>query len=157
DEAIGVLMRTLGELGLREKTLVVFTADHGETLSAAHAGRSKLDDLQVRFHHAVTDYEETTRIPIVLSLPGVLPQGTVVTSPVSNTDLAPTLLEIMGMPSNSKMTGRSMIPLFGKDAATQADPDRAIVSEGRGMRAIRHGHYRLLLREGAARITTRPG
>lgn len=150
DEAIGVLLRTLGELGLRERTLVVVTADHGETLSAAHSGRSKLDDMQVRFHHAVSNYEETTRIPILLSLPGTLPKGLAVKAPVSNTDLAPTVLDLMKMAPSAKMSGKSLLPLISN---ASVDGDRALVSEGRGTKAIRYGHYRLLLREGGARVT----
>ncbi len=153
DEAIGVLLQTLDALKLRERTLVVLTADHGETLSAAHAGRSKLDDMAVRFHHAVSNYEETTRIPIVLSLPGVLPEGRVVRTPVSNMDLPPTILELLGRPASNKMTGRSLMPLVRTADEKNVAP-RPIVSEGRGTRAILFGAHRLLLREGGARITT---
>ena len=54
----------------RESTLVVVTSDHGETLSSAHAGFA-MDHLPVRFHHAVGNFEETTRVPIVMALPGL--------------------------------------------------------------------------------------
>ena len=53
----------LDDLGLAGATLVVVTADHGETLSSAHDGISALDRMPMRFHHAVGNYEETTRIP----------------------------------------------------------------------------------------------
>jgi arylsulfatase A-like enzyme len=74
DEAVGALMDTLKELSLLERTIVVLTADHGETLSAAHGGVG-LDKMQIRYHHAVSNFEETTRIPILIVAPGLLPPG----------------------------------------------------------------------------------
>ena len=53
---------------------MVVTADHGETLSSAHDGIGP-EHMPVRFHHAVGNFEETTRIPIVMALPGVLDGG----------------------------------------------------------------------------------
>ena len=112
DEAIGVLMKTLDELGLKDRTLVVITADHGETLSSAHAGTSKLDKMPVRYHHAVSNYEETSRVPILMVLPGVLPEGKLVADRVRSIDLAPTVLDIEGLETNPKMSGRSVMPLI---------------------------------------------
>jgi arylsulfatase A-like enzyme len=151
DEAVGTLMQTLDELGLRERTLVVLTADHGETLSSAHQGQALLDKMPIRFHHAVGIYEETTRIPILLSLPGVLPEGTVVKERVRNVDLAPTVLELEGLEPSPKMSGASLVQL----ARGQREPDeRVVVSEGRGTRAIYSGTFRLIVREGPAQSIT---
>ncbi len=151
DEAIGILLAALGETGARDHTLVVVTADHGETLSSAHAGVSKLDTMKVRYHHAVSNYEETTRIPIVLSLPHVLDNGSAVTPRVRNTDLAPTVLALMGIEPPARMSGRSLLGLARGEKEADA---RVVVSEGRGTRGIIAGKYRLLVRDGAARTTT---
>jgi arylsulfatase A-like enzyme len=151
DEAIGLLLRTLDELGLRENTLVIVTADHGETFSSAHAGVSALDKMQVRFHHAVSNFEETTHVPILMALPKVLPENVDVTARVRNTDIAPTILELMGIEKNGKMTGASLLPLV----RGEKEPDeRVIVSEGRGTRAIISGKYRAIFREGKAQTWT---
>jgi arylsulfatase A-like enzyme len=150
DEAVGVLLAALDELGLRERTLVVLTADHGETLSSAHDGRG-LDKMQIRYHHAVSNYEETTRIPILLSLPGVLPEGREVKARVRSIDIAPTVLELLGVERSPKSSGASLMPLV----RGETEPDeRVVLSEGRGTRALLSGKYRLLVREGAAQITT---
>ncbi len=149
DEAIGVLLRTLDELKLRERTLVVLTADHGETLSSAHDGKG-LDKMQVRYHHAASNYEETTRVPILLALPGVLPAGREVKPRVRSIDLAPTVLEIMGLEPSPKMSGASLMPLVRGER--EAD-ERVVLSEGRGTRGLIVGKYRLLVREGAAQVT----
>ncbi|MFW5857238.1 MAG: sulfatase, partial [Planctomycetota bacterium] len=64
DHQVGRLLTFLDEAGLREKTLVVFTSDHG----------------QQHFDHGFSDkhnwYDETWRVPLILSRPGVLPAGT---------------------------------------------------------------------------------
>ncbi len=153
DEAIGVLMHTLDELDIRKKTLVIVTADHGETLSADHAGTSKLDHMPIRYHHAVTNYEETTRIPILMSLPGVLPENVAVTPRVRNVDIAPTILEIVGHEKPAKVTGMSMMPLVR--GQKEAD-ERVVVTEGRATRSIIYGKWRVIFREGNSQTTCYP-
>lgn len=152
DEAIGLLLQTLDDLKIRDKTLVVVTADHGETLSFDHDGRSELDKMRVRFHHAVSNYEETTRVPIVMSLPGVLKENVSVEAQVRNVDIAPTVLEVLGMEAPAKMSGRSMMPLV----RGEKEPDeRVVLTEGRATVGLLYGHHRLLLREGKATNTTK--
>ncbi len=63
DKQIGKLLDTLEECGLTEKTLVIFTSDHGEMLGD-HGAFGKR-----------TYYEQSTRIPLIVSQPGTLPQG----------------------------------------------------------------------------------
>ena len=97
DAAIGLLLEKLAELEVSEHTLVIVTSDHGETLSAAHDAPAPAtsehgrnagtpapnpsersgdssgdgpDKMSMRFHHAIGDFEETTRVPIVMALPG---------------------------------------------------------------------------------------
>jgi hypothetical protein len=146
DEAVGQLLETLDKLHIADDTIVVVTADHGETLSPAHDGVG-LDKMKIRYHHAVGNYEETTKIPILIRAPGLLPEGGVVTERVRNTDIAPTLAELLSLPqtpSAARMTGKSMVPLA--KGQKEADP-RVVVSEGRGTRAILWDHYRLILRD----------
>jgi hypothetical protein len=153
DEAIGKLMEALDQLGLRERTLVVVTADHGETLSSAHDGISALDHMKIRYHHSQGNYEETTHIPILLSLPGKLPEGKIVKARMRNIDLAPTVLDLEAMDPAPKMTGRSLLPLV------RGEPDgdeRVVVTDGRGSRAILTGKYRFVVREGQAQKTIYP-
>lgn len=150
DEAIGVLMSTLEETGLRERTIIVLTADHGETLSAAHQGTSGLEKMPIRYHHAVSNFEETTRVPIVIVAPGLLPAGAEVKARARTIDIVPTIRELLGIEPHPKTSGKSLVAL----AKGQAEPDeRVVVSEGRGTRAILAGKHRLLVREGGARTT----
>ncbi len=149
DEAIGVLMRTLDETGLRDHTIVVMTADHGETLSSAHAGISALDHMKVRYHHSASNYEETTHVPIILSLPGKLPEDVAETDRARSIDIAPTILELEGLEAPPKMSGRTLMPLVRHEP--DGDP-RVVLSEGRGTHGLLVGNYRLLTREGKAEV-----
>jgi arylsulfatase A-like enzyme len=143
DAAIGALLDKLAALGLSRSTLVVVTSDHGETLSSAHAGFAA-DHLPVRFHHAVGNFEETTRIPIVMALPGVLDGGRAVTERVRNVDLAPTVLELEGLEADPRMSGKSLVPLAR--GQKEAEP-RVVVTEGRGSRGILWGRWRLVVHD----------
>jgi len=154
DEAIGVLLRALDDAKVRDRTIIVVTADHGETLSSAHGGISGLDRMPVRFHHAVSNFEETARVPILIVAPGLLPENAEVKDRVRNIDLAPTLMELLGMEPSPRMSGRSMV---GLAKGEKERDERVVVTEGRGTRAVMFGRYRLLVREGAARTTTFAG
>ena len=57
--------------------------------------------MPMRFHHAVGNFEETTRVPLVMALPGVLEGGAAVSDRVRNTDIAPTVLEVLGLERRS--------------------------------------------------------
>lgn len=144
DGAIGELMAELDRLGLRDKTVVVLTADHGETLSERHEGVAvDLDEVNTRFHHAFGMWEETTRIPILLSLPGVIPEGRAVDGRVSNLDLAPTLLSLLGLERDPRQAGLDLVAA----ARGKPVPDRAIVTLGRGSAAVFVGRYRFVSRD----------
>jgi arylsulfatase A-like enzyme len=145
DAAIASLLEKLDALGLTKSTLVVVTSDHGETLSSAHGGFAA-EHMPIRFHHAVGNFEETTRVPIVMALPGVLDGGRAVTERVRNVDIAPTLLELEGLEADPRMSGRSMVPLAR--GQKEADP-RVVVTEGRGSRGILWGRWRLVVHDSA--------
>jgi arylsulfatase A-like enzyme len=148
DAAIGELLAKIESLGLTRSTLVVVTADHGETLSTAHEAMG-LGHIPMRFHHAVGNFEETTRIPIVMALPGTLEGGRAVTDRVRNVDIAPTVLDVEGLEPDPRMSGRSMLPL-AKKAGAEPEP-RVVVSEGRGSRAILWDTWRFVTHTPAAK------
>lgn len=81
-----------------DNALVAVTADHGESLGE-HGERT----------HALFVYEATMRVPWVIAGPGV-PAGAVVEAPVSTVDLAPTLLDLAGIPPLPSAQGQSLVP-----------------------------------------------
>ncbi len=152
DAAIGLLLDKIEALGLTKSTLVVVTSDHGETLSSGHDGFG-LAHMPIRFHHAVGNFEETTRIPIVMALPGVLEGGGEVTDRVRNVDIAPTVLEVEGLEADPRMSGRSMLPLARGRREAEA---RVVISEGRASRAILWDHWRFIAHDPVAHPPTTP-
>jgi arylsulfatase A-like enzyme len=143
DAALGTLLDKLDALGIAKSTLVVVTSDHGETLSVAHAGYA-MEHLPVRFHHAVGNFEETTRVPIVMALPGAADGGRAVTERVRNTDIAPTVLELEGLEADPRMSGRSLVPLVR--GQKEGEP-RVVVTEGRASRAILWDRWHLIVHD----------
>lgn len=67
-------------------------------------------------------YEGVLRVPFILWRPGVVPAGVVVREPVGATDLAPTVLELLGAPALSTPHGRSLVPLLHGRSAGPAPP-----------------------------------
>ncbi len=95
DEMIGRILDRLEETGLSENTLVVYASDHGD-----HVGERGL-----WWKH--TFYDESTRVPVVLSWPGRLPQGVTFDRVVSLMDLSQTMVEALGGEQLPHADGRS--------------------------------------------------
>lgn len=98
DSELGKLLELLGELGVRERTLVVATADHGEGLGE-HNEQT----------HSLLIYDSTLRVPLILHAPGVLPAGKVIERQVSLVDVMPTVLDLLGIAAPVQMDGRSLL------------------------------------------------
>ncbi|HVD65244.1 MAG TPA: sulfatase [Lapillicoccus sp.] len=98
DDNVGRLVGWLGEHGQLDDTVVVYASDQGFFLGD-HGWFDK------RFM-----YEESIRMPFVMSYPRTVPAGTTHTGIVSNVDVAPTLLEATGLTPHPRMTGRSFWP-----------------------------------------------
>lgn len=143
DAAIGRILDAIDAMGLTSSTLVVLTADHGETLSTAHDSVG-FENMPTRFHHAIGNFEETTRIPLVLALPGVLDGGRAVADRVRNVDIAPTVLDLEGLEADPRMSGKSLMPLVRGEK--EPEP-RVVVSEGRGTRGILWDRWHLVVHE----------
>lgn len=87
DRAIGRILEVFHESGLADDTVVVFTSDHGDLLGA-HGG------LVQKWYNA---FDETIRVPLVVSGPGVATPHGGITIPTSHVDLLPTLLGLAGI------------------------------------------------------------
>ena len=110
DASIRRLFTRLEELGIADNTLIVLTADHGETL----------DEHDCYFdHHGL--YEPTLHIPLILSCPGRLPQGKRVKGFVQHQDLMPTILGLMGFGEVAQrlgLDGMDSLPLIAGERHT---------------------------------------
>jgi tetratricopeptide (TPR) repeat protein len=96
DQVVGRLLDWLRAAGLDERTLLVLTADHGESLG--DHGEST---------HAYFIYDSTMHVPLIVRTPWG-DRGRSRTQ-VSSVDLLPTLLELLGLPSPDGIDGRSLL------------------------------------------------
>jgi choline-sulfatase len=153
DRVLARLIREIDARGLREKTLIVVAADHGEAFG--EHGREG---------HARDVYGEVTTTPFVLSLPFRLEPGIVVEAPSENVDVWPTLLDLLGLPALEGADGRSRLPEIlaaargepapARDGARFAHIDQAwgrTREPPRPMVAVSEGPYRLIHRAAAGR------
>ncbi len=108
DYNVGRIVRRLEELGLRENTLIIFTADQG--WSAGHHGVWGKGNGTIPFNM----YEGAIRVPLIWNHPARIREGRVVSQMVSNYDFFPTILEYLEVsaPADSRRIGRSYVPLL---------------------------------------------
>jgi arylsulfatase len=108
----GELLSALRALGSDDSTLVVFTSDHGESLG----------EHDYYFRHGLFAHDASARIPLVVSLSGVVEGGAVDDGVVESVDLLPTILDIIGAEVPSSCQGESfalgMIPGLRESAAS---------------------------------------
>ena len=97
DRIVGAVLRALEETGLRDNTIVMFVSDHGMPLPFAKTNC----------------WRHSTRTPWVVRWPGkTKPDSVDATHLVSGIDLAPTLLDALGLPPLAGMDGKSFAPLL---------------------------------------------
>jgi arylsulfatase A-like enzyme len=99
DDSTGRLLTWLDDNGLAGTTTVIFSSDNG----------------YMEGEHGLIDkrnaYEESMRIPLVMSAPGLIPPGTVIESSVTSLDFAPTFLDCGSLAAPEQFEGRSILPL----------------------------------------------
>jgi len=114
DREIGRLLGSLEGLGVREDTIVVFTADHGEEFGE-HGG----------FEHGHTVYDELLHVPLIIHYPRKL-AARVIPTVVRHIDVGPTICELAGVEAPASFAGHPLSSLLeGRMSA-----DRVAVSEG---------------------------
>ncbi|GAB6164555.1 hypothetical protein JCM19992_05550 [Thermostilla marina] len=99
DAELGKVLDALKRRKLDGDTVVVFTSDHGDCAGAHH------------FNQKTVLYEESVRIPLIISWPGHTPKTTTDLLVNTGVDTLPTLLELAGIPIPSKLPGRSLAPV----------------------------------------------
>jgi arylsulfatase A-like enzyme len=102
DAEIRTLFADLQQRGFLDNAIVIITADHGEEFWDHR-------DTQ----HGKTLFEESVRVPLLLLAPGYR-RGQMVDENVSLIDIAPTLVDLLGLPPQPRFEGRSLAPLMEK-------------------------------------------
>ena len=154
DEGVGQVMDALRESGQLENTLVVFTADQGFAMGE-HGCRSKL-----------APYDANYRSPLIVSMPGTLPEGKVCQQPAGGPDLVMTFFACAGQELPWKMHGRDLTPIlrdpqrpwsypllyehtghhYGSDVAKvlKQEPEHAVHSNVPWYVAVRFGNHKYI-------------
>jgi arylsulfatase A-like enzyme len=130
DRALGRLLQGLRIRGLYDDLLIVFTSDHGEEFGE-HGSMG---------WHSHTLYDELLRVPLLIKAPGNRAGGRVVDEQVRLLDVAPTILELAGVPIPASFSGLSLAPAFAGDSLRSQpvvawlDNDHAEITALRGPR-----------------------
>ncbi len=129
DDCVGRLVAELRRLGLYEEAVVALVSDHGETL---------WEHDEFYGHGGPNFRDELVRVPLIVKPPagtGPAP-GTVVASQVSTADLAPTLLELAGLPTAETGVAGGSLSRFWRSAAgaASAAPVFSLGSQGESVR-----------------------
>ncbi len=120
DKQLGQLMALIQSHSLRNRMLLIVSADHGEAFG--EHGTT---------YHSSSIYDELLRVPLLIWRPGHQPF--VVDDPVSLVDLGPTILDLFGVPTPGHFMGQSLVPYLRRDKPKLTRP---ILAEGRLKQAL---------------------
>ena len=145
DERIGALVKAVDELGLRERTILVFQSDNGHSIEErAHGGGGSAGPYRgAKF----SMFEGGIRLPGILSWPGHLPQGEVRGQVAHACDWMPTLAELCGVKLlESDIDGKSLVPVIrSSEAPTPHEVLHWQVGVGaKAQWAVRQGDWKLM-------------
>ncbi len=145
DQQLGQLFERLQELGVWEDTLVVVTSDHGEEFFE-HGAKG----------HQKTLYDESLLVPLIVHSPTQVPTGRVVTEQVRLADIAPTILDLVGLQPKDpgdRALGHSLTPTWGDNTSSQhrvAFPALPLFSD---LAAVRTGDHKYLREDREGQVT----
>jgi arylsulfatase A-like enzyme len=118
DWNIGRVLAELDRLGLRQNTIIVFVADHGYQLGE-----------KGKWSKAGSLFEMGTRVPMMISAPGLKGNGRASMRMVQSVDIYATLVELCGLELPPGNEGRSLVPLLRDPGAQWEHPAYSIWSE----------------------------
>lgn len=136
DAQLGKVLDELSALGLDDHTIVVLWGDHG-----FHLGDH-------RFWTKHTNYEQASRIPIIVRAPGITTPGSVSDQLIETVDLFPTLTDLAGLPKPKvpqPVEGESHLPVIKDPTARVSDHVYLCYKKGKNVgRVIRTARHRLV-------------
>ncbi len=148
DASVGQILAKLKDLGLDERTLVVFTSDNGPWYGGSTGGLRGMKG---------TTWEGGFRVPCIVRWPGRLPTGVVCHAPTVMMDLFATALAVAGIPTPNDrvIDGKDLIPLLsGKDHAVH---DVVLGHQGPRLATVRDARWKLHVLPAHDRRDVTPG
>lgn len=136
DETVGIILDELEDLGIDDRTMIVFTSDNGHEVYYRQEGRTagrqhdlageRLDDITSKFYSETcgdifngndgmaglkfSSWEGGTRLPFIVRYPGMIMPESVSEHKLANYDLMPTFAELLGVDSPEDKDGLSFLP-----------------------------------------------
>ena len=144
DESVGRVAKKVEDLGIADRTVIIFSSDNGGVGGYQREGLkdsgSVTDNAPLRSGKGSL-YEGGTRVPFIVKWPGVVKPGTTSNVPSIHVDVFPTFLEITGAPKPAQvLDGESLVKVFREpDAALQRT---AIFQHFPGYLGIGKGQWR---------------
>jgi len=131
----------LKDLGIWEETFFILIADHGEAFL-------EHEDMTT---HGGKPYNELIHIPLIMRCPAFVPKGKVISENVQMIDIAPTILDVLGILCPEHFQGISLLPL-ARGGNVSAFRDRPILSQGSEVTSLIRGEWKILYGEDTARL-----
>ena len=129
DEHVGRMLDVLELYGVADRTIVAVVGDHGDEFFE-HGEKG----------HRHTLYDEQLLVPFVLWGPGALPAARRVGMQVRMSDVAPTLLAVLGVPAPEPISGRSLLPwVTGGEEERDLPALSTLATPGLMLRTLREG------------------
>lgn len=116
DQALGQFLAGLDRLGLTGQAILALTADHGESLG----------EHRYWFAHGEYIYQESLHVPLLIRAPGLVPEKTEITGPVSTESVPATLADLAGLSHWSRTAGINLGPVLRR-GGTQAAPAAPVI------------------------------
>jgi len=151
DTEVGRLVDRVRDLGLSEKTYIIYTTDNGPWLSFKHHGGSALPLREGKG----TTFEGGQRVPCVMWAPGRIPAGTECSSVSGTIDLLPTIASIIGAElSGAVIDGVDISGLLTAETENSPREEFLYYSSRGDIEGLRQGKWKLLIKK--SRKTRRP-
>lgn len=143
DWSTGVILDTLAELGLDEKTLVIFTSDNGSNT------RNGASNQPLRGGKGST-HEGGQRVPMIARWPGEIPAGSVCEQVCTAMDFLPTFAQLaeVALPSDRQIDGHDIRPLLFDISAITSPYEAFFYYNQDHLEAVRAGQWKLRLVDG---------
>ena len=136
DHALARLFAILDTLGLRDRTIVVVTSDHGEAFGEHGVRR-----------HGFSLYEEELHVPLIWRAPGLIASGRRVQQLVGLVDVVPTLLDLLGIERTTWTSGLSLRSALQVGTWTPPSSYRRLTIEGlTAERSLRGNGWKVIYR-----------
>lgn len=128
DQSLGVILRELEFRGELDRTIIIMTSDHGESMGEHYEET-----------HAFLAYDPTLHVPLIMQIPEG-PRGNRVAERVGTVDIVPTVLDALDIEAPSAIQGRSLLELANQPSGKEPRNRHRYYSESMSPR-LSHGYF----------------